>query len=90
MMRYDVYVERTQILLTKDQAAELRDRAQKEGESLASLVRRAVDRLLRGTGEHGGREQAKQRALAAVGRFRSGVTDLSTRHDHYLDDGYGR
>lgn len=83
-------MERTQILLTEDQAAELRDRAQKQGESLASLIRRAVDHFLRGVGQSGDREQAKRRALAAVGRFRSGVRDLSIRHDRYLDDEYGR
>lgn len=83
-------MERTQILLTEDQAAELRNRAQKEGESLASLVRRAVDQFLRGIGQSGDRAQAKRRALAVVGRFRSGTKDLSTRHDHYLDDAYGQ
>jgi hypothetical protein len=83
-------MERTQILLTDDQAAELRDRARKEGQSLASLIRRAVDRFLHGAGEGGGHEETKRRALAAVGRFRSGVTDLATGHDRYLDDTYGR
>lgn len=87
---YDVYMERTQILLTDEQAAELRERARTEGQSLASLVRRAVDRFL-GQAEKGGdREETKRRALAAVGRFRSGVRDLATRHDDYLDDAYGR
>jgi Arc/MetJ-type ribon-helix-helix transcriptional regulator len=32
--------------------------------------------------------ERRRRALAAVGRFRSGVTDLSTAHDKYLEDAY--
>jgi len=29
-------------------------------------------------------EDKKNRALAAVGRFSSGTSDVSERHDHYL------
>jgi hypothetical protein len=29
-----------------------------------------------------------RRAVAAAGRFRSGVADLSTAHDRYLEDGF--
>ena len=32
--------------------------------------------------------ERRRRALAAIGRFRSGVTDLSTEHDKYLDEAY--
>jgi Arc/MetJ-type ribon-helix-helix transcriptional regulator len=32
--------------------------------------------------------ERRRRALAAIGRFRSRVTDLSTEHDKYLDDAY--
>lgn len=32
--------------------------------------------------------ERRRRALAAAGRFRSGLTDLSTEHDKYLDDAY--
>jgi hypothetical protein len=33
-------------------------------------------------------EDRRKRAIAAAGRFRSGVTDLSTRHDEYLEEAY--
>jgi hypothetical protein len=33
--------------------------------------------------------ERRRRALAAIGRFRSGVADLSTGHDAYLEDDYG-
>ena len=74
---------RTQILLTEAQAQELRRLAAAEHRSMADLVRDGVDALLKSHG--GGRKnEAKARALAAAGRFRSGVPDLGTRHDDHL------
>jgi hypothetical protein len=35
-----------------------------------------------------GLEERRRRALAAAGRFRSGITDLSLNHDRYLEDDY--
>ncbi len=32
--------------------------------------------------------ELRRRAIAASGRFRSGVADLSTAHDRYLEDGF--
>ncbi|OGD23312.1 MAG: hypothetical protein A2Y70_02080 [Candidatus Aminicenantes bacterium RBG_13_64_14] len=32
--------------------------------------------------------ELRRRAIAATGRFRSGVADLSTAHDIYLEDGF--
>jgi Arc/MetJ-type ribon-helix-helix transcriptional regulator len=32
--------------------------------------------------------ERRRRAIAAAGRFRSGVADLSTAHDKYLEDGF--
>jgi predicted DNA-binding protein len=33
-------------------------------------------------------EERRRRALAAAGRFRSGVSDLSSKHDRYLEEEY--
>jgi Arc/MetJ-type ribon-helix-helix transcriptional regulator len=33
-------------------------------------------------------EERRRRAIAAAGRFRSGVTDLAANHDRYLEDSY--
>ncbi len=33
-------------------------------------------------------EERRRRALAAAGRFRSGISDLSSKHDEYLEDAY--
>ena len=78
---------RTQILLTEIQAQELRKLVVAERRSMADLVRDGVDAILR-THAGGGRGHAKARALAAVGRFRSGVSDLGTRHDDHLADAW--
>lgn len=32
--------------------------------------------------------ERRRRAIVAAGRFRSGVADLSTAHDSYLEDGF--
>jgi metal-responsive CopG/Arc/MetJ family transcriptional regulator len=33
-------------------------------------------------------EERRQRAVAAAGRFRSGISDLSSKHDKYLEGAY--
>ncbi len=33
-------------------------------------------------------EEQRQRAIAAAGRFRSGIKDLSSQHDKHLEDSY--
>jgi hypothetical protein len=78
---------RTHILLTETQARELRKRSAAEGRSMTDLVRDGVDVIL---GERGDRCRidAKTRALSAVGRFRSGVRDLGSRHDEHLDEAW--
>jgi len=72
---------RTQIQLTEDQFAALRERAVAEGRSMADLVRTGVDSILRGRAD---REERRRRALAVIGRYRSAPRDLSRRHDDYL------
>lgn len=78
---------RTQIFLTDQQAAELRELAAREGRSLAELVRDAVDGLLRGR-RGVGRKGLKQRSRRATGRYRSGHSDVGGRHDEHLDDAF--
>jgi hypothetical protein len=34
------------------------------------------------------REELKRRALAVSGRFRSGLKDLSSEHDRYLEEAF--
>lgn len=80
---------RTQIQLTEEQADTLRELAGKEGASMAELVRQAVDELIRERGEIG-RGERKRRALAAVGRFSSGLGDIAREHDRHLAEVFGK
>ena len=73
---------RTQMQLRDDQVRALKRRAAQRGVSMAELVREAIDRSL----ERDDMEAKWQRAISAVGRFHSDVTDLSERHDDYLAD----
>lgn len=65
---------RTQIQLTEEQARALHDLAVRRGVSLAELVRQGVERIL---AESEQREK-RRRALAILGRFDGGPSDVST------------
>ncbi len=74
---------RTQIQLPEEQVAMLKKMAAAEHKSMAELIRRSVDYFAKA--KHGtGDDQRRRRAMAAAGRFRSGVKDLAASHDSYL------
>lgn len=71
---------RTQVQFTDEQVRSLRREAAARGVSIAEVVREAVDSHLR-------RQTAgarRERAVRAVGGFRSGLRDVSERHDDHL------
>ena len=78
---------RTQIQLDDDQARAVRNLAAIEGKSVAEVIRMAVDLLL-GSTRRPNRAELKRRALAAAGRFRSGLGDVAAGHDRYLEESY--
>ena len=78
---------RTQIQLTERQAKRLKQLAAARGRSMADLIRESVDNLLAHP-DALDRDAARQRALAAAGRFRSGAGDLATAHDRHLADAF--
>jgi len=69
---------RTQISLTEEQHRFLKEMSHETGESLSSLIRRAVENL---RDEHLARAR---RALELLGAFKADKKDVSVRHDHYL------
>jgi hypothetical protein len=78
-------VIRTQIQLTEKESAELRRIAAERGESMAAVIRHAVDAYLESaTGPAW--EDRVARALAAVGSCRSETGDVADRHDDYFVD----
>jgi len=78
---------RTQIQLDEEQHRRLKAMAVSEGMSVAALIRRGVDVLL-ATAATRTDDEVRRCALAASGRFRSGVGDLSTHHNRYLEEAY--
>jgi hypothetical protein len=74
---------RTQVQLTREQAAFLKQTAAAEGVSMAQVMRTCVDEQRNRAGEPG-REEVRRRALAAIGAVRGGPPDLALRHDDYL------
>jgi hypothetical protein len=73
---------RTQIQLTEEQSRFLREMAEEEGVSLAEMVRRSVEAMMRS--RHGpSLEERRRRAIALAGRF-SGPPDWAARHDDYF------
>jgi hypothetical protein len=75
---------RTQIQLTPEQAMHARERAVAEGVSISELLRRALDAYL----EIEDRRERRERMIASIGKFRSGLHDISERHDDYLAEAF--
>lgn len=78
---------RTQIQLTEEQAAKLKEIAHAGGESIAAVIRRALDRYLEN--QEPNRPSLYRQASAVIGKYRSGVPDIAVEHDRYLDEEYG-
>jgi len=77
-------MERTQIQLTPEQVDRVKEAAADKGISIAAYIREAVDSRL--SAERSVHD--RDRAIEAIGGFRSDRSDVSRRHDDYLDDAY--
>ncbi|NLJ24969.1 MAG: CopG family transcriptional regulator [Firmicutes bacterium] len=78
---------RTQVQLTEKQVKALKRLAVMENTSMAEIIRRSVDAYLESK-QIVSDEEKITRAKAAVGRFHSGVGDISIRHDDYLGEDF--
>jgi hypothetical protein len=76
---------RTQIQLMEEQVKALRKISLTSHLSVAELIRRAVDRMIKKSDTVDPDERLK-RALEVVGKFSSGKRDISRKHDVYLAD----
>ena len=79
---------RTQIQLEEEQIEWLRAKARARGVSVSQLIREGI-KFYRTHEEHLPRDR-KRKALEAVGRFSSGISDGSVRHDDYLAEAYAK
>jgi len=80
-------MERKQVQLTRQQAEAVHRVAVRRKTSDAAIVREAVDLWLRARGR-GSDKERWQRALAVVGKFASGRTDISKEHDRELAEAF--
>ena len=80
---------RTQIQLTETQAKKIKKVARAQGVSMAELIRRAVKKEI-SLGMTTDAEEKHKRALAIVGKFKSGKRDFSRKHDAYLAEAYNK
>ena len=82
-------MKRKQIQLTTRQAQLIRREASRRGVSDAALIRSLVDELER-AGTRRVADDRWERTLAAVGRFRSGHSDIARDHDRHLGGAFRR
>jgi hypothetical protein len=78
---------RTQVQLTDRQLKALRDASSATGRSVADLIREGVDQYLTGRTEFA-REERIERAIGVAGKFSSGLSDVSAKHDRHLADAF--
>jgi hypothetical protein len=78
---------RMRIQLTEDQLKALRQLSSSTGRSIADLVRQGVELFL-GSNRRVNRKEQIQRAIHAAGKFSSGTTDGSPKHNHYLAEAF--
>lgn len=79
---------RTQIQLTEKQSHILKKQAREEGVSVAEVIRRSINLYIH-TDTEVDVEERKRRALSVLGKYDSGLMDLSEDHDKYLAEIYG-
>ncbi len=79
---------RTQIQLTEEQAQAIKRIATSRHLSVAELIRRAVDLVIKSS-MTADTEERHKRAIDIVGKFRSGRRDISKKHNAYLAQKYG-
>jgi hypothetical protein len=78
---------RTQVQLTERQLSALRRASATTGKSIADLIRQGVDQYLAARIEPDTEERLR-RAISIAGRFSSGTTDVSLRHDKHLAEAF--
>jgi len=78
---------RTQIQLTERQSRQVKSVAERQGISVAEVIRRAIDRTLPADLVADPYE-IRQPARKAVGQFADTAHDVAEHHDHYLTEAF--
>lgn len=80
-------MQRIQVQLTEEQVRNLKWLAHEKGVSMAEILRRGADEMIRTNAPT--RDEIWDRAMAAVGCVRGDGAPVAENHDDYLDDIYG-
>ena len=75
---------RTQIQLTDEQSKKLRELSATGRESVAALIRKAVDQFI--VAGNPDRSALYRQAEPLVGKYKSDSGDISIHHDRYLEE----
>ena len=75
---------RTQIQLTEEQVRQIKRLSAERQISMAAIIREGVEHSLRSSEHALSHADRIRQALEATGRFRSGSSDGSARHDDHL------
>jgi hypothetical protein len=78
---------RTQIQLTEEQARKLRELSAAGRESVAALIRQAVDQFI--ISGNPDRSALYRQAESVVGKYNSESGEISIDHDRYLEEAFG-
>jgi len=76
-------IERLEVEITDQQAAALKQLASRRHVTVAELLQEEIAHLI-GPSESASAAERWQKALSALGKFKSGCRDLAVRHDDYL------
>ena len=77
---------RTQIQLTEAQAEKLREMSAANRESVAAIIRKAIDLfILSGNPD---RSALYRQAASVIGKFDADRSDISVNHDRYLEKAF--
>jgi hypothetical protein len=80
-------VRRIQAQLPEETARRLRELSLQEGVSVAELLRRGAELVLR-QGPHDTPEERRRRARSIIGRF-TDEPSVAAEHDEHLDEAFG-
>lgn len=78
---------RTQIQFTQEQWDALKKLAVARHVSIAELVRQSVNKLIRSP-ENMSFDEYQKLSAEIVGKYQSGISDVSANHDDYLSETY--
>lgn len=81
------FMVRTQIQLTEEQAQKLRELSVARRESVAAIIRKAVDQFI--VSGKPDRAALYRQADSLVGKHKSDTSDIAVHHDRYLEVSFG-